>query len=216
METSVQRVLDISQSEAALSARAELVLETGRWAAAEFSRYDRERTQSIVEAVAKAAHAKAGDYADWVVRETGFGVAAHKKQKNEASSLGLVEHYRDQDFVNPSASTRRKRSWRSRVPAGVIFALTPSTNPIATVYFKVLTALMTRNAIVISPHPAARESSVDAVRTLAEAAETERCPRGVRPSHRKTDAAADRRLHALADHGRHPRDRRQRHGARCL
>ena len=55
-------------------------------------------------------------------------------------------------------------------PAGVVLALTPSTNPIATVYFKVLLALMTRNAVVVSPHPLAREVSADAVRHLADAA----------------------------------------------
>ena len=177
MDTSVQRVLDISQSAAALQARAELVLETGRWAAAEFWRYDRQRVQGIVEAVAKAAHAKAGEYAEWVVRETGFGVAAHKKLKNEASSLGLVEHYQDHDFVNPRLDEAKKIVEVPR-PAGVVFALTPSTNPIATVYFKVLTALMTRNAIVISPHPAARESSVDAVKMLADAAVAAGAPVG--------------------------------------
>lgn len=178
MDTAVQRVLDISQSEAALRAQAELVLENGRWASAEFGRYDRKLTQAIVEAVAKAAHAKAGDYADRVVKETGFGVAAHKKQKNEASSLGLVEHYRDHDFVNPRLDEAKKIVEIPR-PAGVVFALTPSTNPIATVYFKVLSALMTRNAIVISPHPAAREASVDAVRMLAEAAVAAGAPMGV-------------------------------------
>ena len=41
-------------------------------------------------------------------------------------------------------------------PAGVVFALTPSTNPVATVAFKIILALMTRNAIIISPHPMAK------------------------------------------------------------
>lgn len=177
MDTSVQRVLDINQSAAALQAKAELVLENGRWAAAEFGRYDRRRTQAIVEAVANAAHAKAGDYAEWAVKETGFGVVAHKKQKNELSSLGLVEHYANWDFINPKVNEASKIVEIPR-PAGVIFALAPSTNPIATIYFKVLSALMTRNAIVISPHPAAREVSVDAVRILAEAAERNGAPTG--------------------------------------
>ena len=60
----------------------------------------------------------------------------------------------------------------------MIFALVPSTNPIATVYFKVLCALMTRNAIVVSPHPAARACCVDAARTLAEAAVEAGAPEG--------------------------------------
>ena len=62
------------------------------------------------------------------------------------------------------ASTSSARSSSCRARPGVVFALTPSTNPIATLYYKVLLALMTRNAIVFSPHPAARECSVDAAR----------------------------------------------------
>ncbi len=178
MDTAVQRVLDISRSAAALQASAELVLENGRWAAAEFMRYDRERTQAIVQAVAAAAHAKAGDYAERTVKETGFGVAAHKRQKNELSSQGLVEHYIDWDFINPRIDEANKIVEIPR-PAGVIFALVPSTNPIATIYFKILSALMTRNAIIISPHPAAREVSVDAVNTLADAARAAGAPDGV-------------------------------------
>ena len=63
-------------------------------------------------------------------------------------------------------------------PAGVVLALTPSTNPIATVYFKVLLALMTRNAVVVSPHPLARRTSTEAVHLLAAAAVEAGAPDG--------------------------------------
>lgn len=177
MDAAVKQLIDISQSAAALQARADLVLENGHWAAAVFQRYDRAKTYAIAEAVAKTAHAKAGDYAEWAVKETGFGVAAHKKIKNELSSLPLVEHYRDWDFVNPKIDEAKKIVEIPR-PAGVIFALVPSTNPIATIYFKILSALMTRNAIVISPHPAALECSIDAVKSLADAAGAAGAPDG--------------------------------------
>ncbi len=170
MDAAVRNLIDISESGPALKARADMVLERARWAAEEFSRFDRARTYAIAEAAAKAGYAKAAEYGEWAVRETGFGVAAHKALKNEASSLGLVEHYRDWDFVNPRLDERSKTIEIPR-PAGVIFALTPSTNPVSTVYFKALSALLTRNAVVISPHPAARECCVDAARTLAAAAE---------------------------------------------
>lgn len=178
MDAAVLSVLDISASEAALRARADMVLERARWAADVFERYDRATTYAIAEAAAKAAHAKAAEYAEWAVRETGFGVAAHKTLKNQASSLGVVEHYRDWDFVNPRLDERLKIIEIPR-PAGVVFALAPSTNPIATIYFKTLSALLTRSSIVLSPHPAARECSVDAARTLARAAEAAGAPEGV-------------------------------------
>lgn len=175
MDPAISNLVDIGATQAAMQARADMVLERGRWASQVFQRYDREETQKIAFAVAKVAHAKSADYAKWAVRETGFGVAEHKKLKNELSSLPLVEHYQDRDFVNPQYDAETGIAEIPK-PAGVIFALVPSTNPIATIYFKVLAALMTRNAIVVSPHPAAREVSIDAVRTLAEAAEAAGAP----------------------------------------
>ncbi len=178
METFVRRLIDIGQSAAAMRARADLVLERARWAAEVFHRYDREKTMDIADATARAAFDKAGEYAEWAVRETGFGVVAHKKLKNELSSIPLVDHYRNEDFVTPRVDGAARIVEIPR-PAGVIFALVPSTNPVSTIYFKILSALMTRNAIVISPHPAARECCVDAVRTLARAAEEAGAPEAV-------------------------------------
>ena len=169
MDPQIRQLVDISHTPVAMRARAEMILDRARWASQIFQRYDRETTQGIADAAARAAHAKAGDYAEWAVRETGFGVVEHKRIKNELSSMALVDHYRDWNFVDPNHAQGAGCISIPR-PAGVIFALVPSTNPIATVYFKVLCALMTRNAIVISPHPAARECCVDATRTLAEAA----------------------------------------------
>lgn len=178
MEPQIRTLVDISSTPAALNGRADMMLERAHWASAVFQRYDRQQTMAIVDAVAAAAHANAEKYAKWAVEETGFGVVEHKKLKNELTAAPLVDFYRDQDFVNPRIDERRKIVEIPR-PAGVIFALTPSTNPISTLNYKIILALMTRNAIVISPHPAARESSVDAARTLSEAAVAAGAPDGV-------------------------------------
>jgi acyl-CoA reductase-like NAD-dependent aldehyde dehydrogenase len=178
MDQAIENLVDISASPAAMHAAADMVLERARWASQIFQRYDRETTLNIADAVAQAAHDSAGKYGDWAVRETGFGVADHKRLKNELTAKPLVDHYRDQDFVNPRFDGERNIIEVPK-PAGVVFALAPSTNPISTIYFKVLCALMTRNAIVISPHPAARECSIDAVNTLIKAAETAGAPEAV-------------------------------------
>jgi acetaldehyde dehydrogenase / alcohol dehydrogenase len=149
--------------------RARMMLQSAEWAALELRRLDRDGVRSLVRAVALAGHEAAGRYAEWAVRETGFGVVEHKKTKNEIASLGIAEHYADADFVTPRVDEERRIVELPR-PAGVIFALTPSTNPISTLYFKVVLALMTRNAIVVSPHPLARECCVAAARELAMAA----------------------------------------------
>jgi acyl-CoA reductase-like NAD-dependent aldehyde dehydrogenase len=161
-----------------IEARAKMMLERAHWAATAFAAFDRERTLRIAKAAADAGFAKAGHYGEWAVRETGFGVAEHKRIKNELCSRGIYEHYRNDDFVGKRIDPERKIVEFAR-PAGVIFALVPSTNPVSTVFFKIVLALLTRNAIVISPHPLAKACCADAARLLGEAAQQAGAPDGV-------------------------------------
>lgn len=158
--------------------RAKLMLDRARWAAAKFQKLDRAATRRIVDAVAAAGHAKAQHYAEWAVRETGMGVVEHKRIKNEACTKSLFELYGNEDFISPRIDDRKKIVELPR-PAGVIFALIPVTNPVATIFFKTLLALMTRNAIILSPHPQAKACCADAARVLAEAAKAVGAPDGV-------------------------------------
>ena len=157
--------------------RARMMLQRAHWAATAFAAYDPQRTRRIVEAAADAAYQNAQRYAEWAVKETGMGVVEHKRIKNEACSRGVVDWYAGHDYVSARIDAEARIVELPR-PAGVVLALTPSTNPIATVFFKVLLALMTRNAVVVSPHPMAREVSADAVHTLAQAAVAAGAPDG--------------------------------------
>jgi acyl-CoA reductase-like NAD-dependent aldehyde dehydrogenase len=173
----VTALVDVSPHEPPGAPRARTMLARARWAATAFAAYDRERTRRVVEAVAEAAYQNAERFAVAAVEETGMGVAEHKRRKNEACSRGIVERYDVADYVDAQVDAEAKIVAVPK-PAGVVLALTPSTNPIATVYFKVLLALMTRNAVVVSPHPLARQTSVAAVRVLAAAAVEAGAPDG--------------------------------------
>lgn len=154
------------------------LLERSRWAARAFATYSAHDVDRIVRAVAEAAHDQAEKYAEWAVRETTFGVVGDKVRKNRACSRGIVEAYAGQDFVTPRIHSDTKIVELPR-PAGVVLALTPSTNPVATVFFKVILSLMTRNAVVISPHPMARECCNDAAGLLARTAVEAGAPDGI-------------------------------------
>ena len=171
-------LIDIRESKAGLLGKADLVLERARWATSIFERYDIQTTIQIVKAVSDAAFEMAEEFAGKAVQETGFGIKEHKKIKNEMASRYLFNYYVEQDFVNPRVNEERKIVEIPR-PAGVIFALIPSTNPIATVNYKIILALLTRNAIVISPHPAAQSCSYEAVQRLIHAAEKAGAPEGI-------------------------------------
>jgi acyl-CoA reductase-like NAD-dependent aldehyde dehydrogenase len=154
------------------------MVEKARWAAASFATYPRQAVLAVVEAMAKAGAAESRRYADWAVKESGFGNPDHKEVKNRLCSTGLYDHYKDHNFtdfqVDPEAKTVAIPK-----PAGVIFALTPSTNPVCSVFYKAIIALLTRNAVVISPHPAAKACGADAARLLARAAEQAGAPDGI-------------------------------------
>ncbi len=157
--------------------RARMMLQRARWAATVYAGYDREGTRRVVDAVAEVAYQNAERFAMMAVEETGMGVAEHKRRKNEACSRGVVERYAGDDFVGLHVDAEAKIIAVPK-PAGVVLALTPSTNPIATVYFKVLLSLMTRNAVVVSPHPLARKVCAEAAHLLSEAAVAAGAPDG--------------------------------------
>ena len=158
--------------------RGRAMIERAEWAAQSFARFDKGSVDRVLQAAAEAGALRAQEYAEWAVRETGFGVVEHKVIKNVACSRGLVQTYRDHDYVTPRIHSAARIVEVPR-PAGVVLALTPSTNPVATVFFKALLALMTRNAVIISPHPFAREVCADAARAIGDAAVAAGAPDGV-------------------------------------
>jgi acyl-CoA reductase-like NAD-dependent aldehyde dehydrogenase len=98
------------------------MLERARWASRSFATYDQATVLTIVEAVTRAAEDNAQRYAEWAVRETGFGVVEHKLVKNRLCSRGILDTYRDHDYVTPRIDTDRKLVELPR-PAGVVLAL---------------------------------------------------------------------------------------------
>jgi acyl-CoA reductase-like NAD-dependent aldehyde dehydrogenase len=170
-------LIDVHTADPPGAPRARTMLARARWAATAFAGYDAARTRRVVEAVADVAYQNAERFAVAAVEETGMGVPEHKRRKNEACSRGLVERYAVGDYVDARVDAGEKIVSVPR-PAGVVLALTPSTNPVATVYFKVLLALMTRNAVVVSPHPMARRTCAEAVHLLARAAVAAGAPDG--------------------------------------
>ena len=171
----------------------------------------RPAVDAIVRAAAAAGAAKAREYAEWAVRETGFGVAEHKVLKNIACSTGIADYYADHDYVTPRIDHEARIVEVPR-PAGVVLALTPSTNPVATVFFKCLLALMTRSVGGGQPAPAGQGSAAP---TPPGRWPTPPC--GGRAGRRhpgggRAVGAADRRADDRRAHQRHRRDRRRSRG----
>lgn len=148
------------------------------WSARSYRDWDHAGVLRVAEAVAQAGYERAEEFAEAAVRETGFGVVEHKTQKNRLCTHTLLDYYRDLDLTAPRFHPEDKIVEVPK-PAGVVFALAPATNPVATVYYKSILAILSRNAIVISPHPVAKECSAEAARHLALAAEAAGAPQGL-------------------------------------
>ncbi|MDC5818240.1 aldehyde dehydrogenase family protein [Vibrio europaeus] len=153
------------------------LLTLANWAAAEFQSFTPQQVQHIVQQVSQAALEKSEFYADWAVKETGFGNLPDKTLKNQVNATAQLEGFDFKKYCGASVD-HNKQVLEIPKPAGVIAALIPSTSPVATIYYKVLSALMTRNAVILCPHPGAKKCSIDAADYLAKVAENAGAPKG--------------------------------------
>ena len=135
-----------------------------------FSTYTQEQVDKIFKAAAIAANEARIPLAKIAVEETGMGVVEDKVIKNHFASEYIYNKYKNEKtcgVVEESDSYGYKKVLE---PVGVIAAVIPTTNPTSTVIFKTLAALKTRNGIIISPHPRAKRSTIEAAKVVLEAA----------------------------------------------
>jgi acetaldehyde dehydrogenase/alcohol dehydrogenase len=156
----------------------DLVVQASR-AAAAFTLYSQEDVDRIVKPMVVAGLEQAQYLARLAVDETGIGVLEDKALKNMVATEFVYNYVKDK----PTVGTIREFSERGIVevaePIGVIFSLTPITNPTSTVLFKCIMAIKTRNAVIFSPHPGAWRCCFEAVRIMYETALERGAPEGV-------------------------------------
>jgi len=154
------------------------LVEAAAKAQEQLGKLDQTAIDRIVEAMAQAADRHSAQLAQLAVEETGFGNVGDKIQKNQFAAKTLWNAIKDQKTVGILRKDQEKQVWEIAVPVGVVAGIAPSTNPTSTVIYKAMIALKSGNAIVISPHPGAKNCSLKAARILAEAAEQAGCPTG--------------------------------------
>ncbi len=140
-------------------------------AAEQLANFPQEKLDRICKAVAAACMDHAEELAKLAVRETGFGRWEDKKLKNELGSRITWESIRDMRTVGVLRSDPERGLTEIGVPMGVVAALIPSTNPTSTVMYKSLISIKAGNAIVISPHPGAKNCITATYQIIREAAE---------------------------------------------
>lgn len=150
-----------------------------RTAQREFFHFSQEQVDRICAAMADAVNANALRLGQMATEETTYGVPAHKAIKNQLASKFLWDSIKDMKTVGVIRRDDQKKIVEIGWPVGVLAGFTPSTNPTSTAAFKVLIAVKARNAMIISPHPAAVKCTSETVRIMAEAGEREGMPKGL-------------------------------------
>jgi len=149
-----------------------------REAQKKFAKLNQEQVDKIFAAAANAAYRESRHLAEAAVRETGMGIVEDKEIKNRFAAEEIYNCYRNTktcDFVGMDKNGNAEFA----DPIGVIAAIIPTTNPTSTAVFKALLALKTRNGMIVSPHPRAKNCTIEAIKIVLADAVTAGAPEGI-------------------------------------
>jgi len=148
-------------------------------AAALFTQFTQEDVDRIVKAMVLSGLEQSAYLASLAVEETKLGVMEDKVIKNMVASEFVYNFVKDKKTVGVIREIPERNLLEIAEPIGVLFSLTPVTNPTSTVLFKCIVAIKTRNAVIFSPHPKAWRCCAEAVRIMYEAALKHGAPAGI-------------------------------------
>ncbi|EMD3231974.1 bifunctional acetaldehyde-CoA/alcohol dehydrogenase [Salmonella enterica] len=131
-------------------------------------------TQQQVDKIFRAAALAAADaripLAKMAVAESGMGIVEDKVIKNHFASEYIYNAYKDEKTCGVLSEDDTFGTITIAEPVGIICGIVPTTNPTSTAIFKSLISLKTRNAIIFSPHPRAKEATNKAADIVLQAA----------------------------------------------
>ncbi len=155
------------------------LVENAKLAAAEFAQFSQEQVDFVARAMVMAGLRNAKRLARLAVDESKLGVFEDKVLKNFVATEFVWNHIKDKRTVGVIREFPERNLMEVAEPIGVIFSITPITNPTGTVLFKCITCLKTRNTLIFSPHFRTANCCLEATRVMGDAAEKAGAPKGV-------------------------------------
>ncbi|MGL5545105.1 MAG: iron-containing alcohol dehydrogenase, partial [Cetobacterium sp.] len=154
-------------------------IEKVRLAQKEYAKFTQEKVDEIFREASLAANNARIKLAKMAVEETGMGIVEDKVIKNHFASEYIYNAYKDVRTCGVVEEDLSYGIQKIAEPIGVIAGIVPTTNPTSTAIFKALLALKTRNAIIFSPHPRAKNATIEAARIVLEAAVKAGAPKDI-------------------------------------
>jgi acetaldehyde dehydrogenase/alcohol dehydrogenase len=188
------------------------LVEKGLKALADFANFDQEKIDYIVAKMSVAGLDHHGDLARKAIEETKRGVFEDKATKNLFACEYVVNNMRHTKTVGIIKEDPVEGITEIAEPVGVVCGITPVTNPTATVLFKSLICIKTRNPIIFAFHPKAQESSKAAAIVMRDAAVAAGAPENCIQWIENPSLEATERFDESSGHFDDSRHRRQRDG----
>ena len=157
----------------------ERLVSQARAAAAVFTQFTQEDVDRIVKSMVLAGLEQAQHLARLAFEETKLGVMEDKVIKNMVATEFVYDYIKGKRTVGIIREFPERNLAEMAEPIGIIFSITPITNPTSTVLFKCIMAIKTRNTVIFSPHPSAWRCCSEAVKIMYEAAVRHGAPEGV-------------------------------------
>ncbi len=155
------------------------LIETVKEAQKKFAGFTQKQVDKIFFEASKAANMARLELAKLAVEETGMGVVEDKVIKNHFASEYIYNKYKDAKTVGVVEEDAVMGTKKILEPIGVVCGIIPTTNPTSTAIFKALICLKTRNGMIISPHPRAKRSTIEAIKVVLEAAVKAGAPKNI-------------------------------------
>ncbi|MFT8314033.1 MAG: bifunctional acetaldehyde-CoA/alcohol dehydrogenase [Clostridium sp.] len=144
-----------------------------------FAEFSQEQVDEIFREAAMAALDARIPLAKMTVEETGMGLVEDKVIKNHFAAEYIYNQYKDEKTCGVIETDESYGITKIAEPIGIVAAVIPTTNPTSTAIFKILISLKTRNAIMLSPHPRAKNSTIAAAKIILDAAVKAGAPEGI-------------------------------------
>ena len=148
-------------------------------AQSEFATFSEEKVDAIFKAAATAANKMRIDLAEMAVNETRMGVLEDKIIKNHFAAEYIYNKHKGVKTCGIISRDKANGIKIVAAPLGVLAGIVPTTNPTSTAIFKALICLKTRNAIIFSPHPRAKKSTIAAAKVVLDAAVKAGAPKDI-------------------------------------
>ena len=142
------------------------LIQRARKAQAEAEKLTQEEVRHIAACIGWLALNRAKDWAEFNFNETSMGDVQSKINRTSTRARGLTRDLSTAKTVGVIEVDDKKQLVKIAKPVGVVGALIPTTVPMGVVFMGVMNSIMGRNAMICSPHPRAKQSTMLAVNDI--------------------------------------------------